>query len=214
MKLRFNPSVLAMVCLLWGAAVTAGTVLMWNYAQQPGRTGNTASAWPAESRIMRSGKLPTLVMFCHPQCPCTRASLGELSRLLADIHGQVEAQVLFFKPAGLPDDWARTDLWRSAEEVPGVRVQIDEDASEARRFQVETSGHALLYDTRGRLLFSGGLTAARGHEGDNAGCDALAALLRGTTAAEGRTPVFGCSLLAPESTCQIAAPESTPLRHQ
>ena len=45
----------------------------------------------------------------------------------------------------------------------------DDDGAEARRFGAETSGQTLLYDARGALAFSGGITGARGHAGDNAG---------------------------------------------
>jgi hypothetical protein len=52
----------------------------------------------------------------------------------------------------------------------------------------------LLYDTAGRLLFSGGITAARGHSGDNAGREAIVALLAGAPTDRTQTPVFGCKL--------------------
>ena len=53
----------------------------------------------------------------------------------------------------------------------------DDDGAEARRFGAETSGQTLLYDEHGALLFSGGITGARGHAGDNAGRASLVALL-------------------------------------
>jgi hypothetical protein len=55
----------------------------------------------------------------------------------------------------------------------------------------------MLYDARGALLFSGGITGARAHAGDNPGRSALVALLNrqsGTHAST--TNVFGCSLFA------------------
>ena len=42
-------------------------------------------------------------------------------------------------------------------------------AARRQRFGAETSGQTLLYDRDGRLLFSGGTTGSRGHDGDNAG---------------------------------------------
>jgi hypothetical protein len=71
---------------------------------------------------------------------------------------------------------------------------LDRDAAESRRFRAETSGDALLYDEHGRLLFSGGITVARGHAGDNAGLGAIEALVRGDTNVRRQTPVFGCAL--------------------
>ena len=51
----------------------------------------------------------------------------------------------------------------------------------------KTSGQVVVYDAKGALLFSGGITAARGHMGDNAGRDRITALLRGDTAASGES---------------------------
>jgi hypothetical protein len=48
---------------------------------------------------------------------------------------------------------------------------------------------AVALGTRGCLLFSGGITAARRHAGDNAGESAIVALLNN------QTLVFGCSLV-------------------
>ena len=60
-----------------------------------------------------------------------------------------------------------------------------------------TSGHALLFDRDGHLLFSGGITPARGHEGDNFGASAIAARLAGRPA-PAETPVFGCPIAGPD----------------
>jgi hypothetical protein len=48
---------------------------------------------------------------------------------------------------------------------------------EACLFGAATWGQTMVYGRDGRLLFSGGITAARGHYGDNAGTQAIAALL-------------------------------------
>ncbi len=70
----------------------------------------------------------------------------------------------------------------------------DIQGREALRFGAATSGQTLLYDASGRLLFSGGITPARGHAGDNDGSDALLELLSGGSGRHHQTPVFGCSL--------------------
>ena len=88
-----------------------------------------------------------------------------------------------------------TDLWRRAAAIKGVTVVQDSEGVEAERFHAATSGYTLLYGSDGRLLFSGGITGARGHAGDNAGRSAIAALLTAEGAPTGTTPVFGCSLL-------------------
>ena len=113
---------------------------------------------------------------------------------MARCREQVTAHVLVYRPVGFADNWTQTDLWRSAAALPGVDVQCDDDSATARLFGAETSGHTVLYDNRGRLLFSGGITGGRGHFGDNAGLNAVVSLLRNETIMRQQAPVFGCSL--------------------
>jgi hypothetical protein len=75
-----------------------------------------------------------------------------------------------------------------------VSVAADDEGREHARFGVETSGHVLLYDAAGKLMFSGGITPSRGHSGDNTGRDAVVRLLRHGGVERTKTPVFGCSL--------------------
>ena len=75
-----------------------------------------------------------------------------------------------------------------------MKVAADFDSAEAKRFSATTSGHAMLFDRGGRLRFSGGITDARGHEGDNDGRDAVVSIINGGDRMPAATPVFGCSL--------------------
>ena len=183
----------------WIAAVAFGLSFLLRYESTPGRVGVVGASWPATSSIQRSGPNPTLVMLAHPHCPCTRASVGELAQIMADAHGKLDAYVLFTKPKGAGADWDDTDLRRSAAAVPGVTVLTDVDGSEASRFGAETSGHTLLFDRTGALLFSGGITASRGHAGRNDGESAIIAAVNGKRSDRARTPVFGCSLVTQSS---------------
>lgn len=188
--------------LLWVAGVTAGLSILFAYDNTSGTVTHDAPAyWPADSRLPRVPGRPMLVMLVHPQCPCSRASVGELARLMAQAPGSSTTQVLFHKPAGVPADWHRTDLWNTASAIPGVTVSVDQDGIEARRFGIATSGHTLLYDSDGRLRFSGGITASRGHSGDNAGRAAIVALLQQRAPQRHSTSVFGCSLLSRCASC-------------
>jgi hypothetical protein len=153
--------------------------------------------WPAESRIELAPNSETLVMVAHPRCPCTRASMNELARIMARVQGKVRAYVLFLKPHNSDADWNDTDLRRSAAEIPGVTVLTDIDGVEAHRFGAETSGHTLLFDPTGRLLFSGGITESRGHAGGNAGESAIISLVTNHKSEHRSTFVFGCPLTGP-----------------
>jgi hypothetical protein len=185
---------------IWLAVVSIGTGVLWVYDHTSGGDAGVPRHWPLPSKILPALDRPTLIMFAHPQCPCTRASMEELAVLMTHCQNQVKACVVFLRPKGSGEDWLHTDLWRSAETIPGVSVRVDEGGREARCFQVTTSGHVLLYDFDGRLLFSGGITFARGHAGDNAGRSDIMQWLHHEKPAGAETPVFGCSLLNPEAT--------------
>jgi hypothetical protein len=181
--------------LVWLLAIAGGLGAMVWYESIPAPSQPIATEWPAGSRIAPSPGQATLVLFAHPKCPCTRASLGELEKIVARAGQNLDVWVAFFQPAGAEDDWAQTDLWRTAAAIPGVHVICDQAGAEARRFAATTSGQALVYDARGRLLFGGGITVARGHAGDNRGAEAIEMISRGEVPEVGETPVFGCSIV-------------------
>ncbi len=198
MKLSLGSAILVATCgVLWLLSVGAGMAGLWIYANSPGIAEPAPRAWPAGSVLRLAPGRATLVMLVHPHCPCTRASIRELDRLMARTRGLLAAHVLFLKPDGFDDDWARTDLWSSAAAIPDVDVAIDSQGSESARFGAVTSGLTLLYGPSGRLLFEGGITPARGHEGDSPGVDAIVSLLREGTSGRSQAPVFGCSLRDP-----------------
>jgi hypothetical protein len=201
-----NCSVGALVLVAgWFAVIATTLAVVANYSNTPGREGTAPPDWPTQSRVTLDAHRPTLLMFAHPHCPCTRASLGELDSLLARCPGQLSVHVLFIRPAGAAKDWVQTDLWRRAAALPGVAVQRDDGCVEAQRFHTKTSGNVLLYNPQGRLLFQGGITLSRGHSGDNAGRSALIGLVRHEVARPIQTPVFGCSLF--ENQCQEGSTE-------
>ena len=168
------------------------------YEKTPG-VAAPPNDWPPGSRIQRATDRATLVVAMHPQCPCTGATIGELNTLLTQCQDKVQVYALFYKPKGAAKDWEKTALWRSAAAIPGVKTLTDEGGVEARRFHASTSGQTFLFNPAGHLLFSGGITAGRGHSGQNAGSDAIVSLLTTGKAQRNKTFVFGCSLFTPDS---------------
>ena len=120
--------------------------------------------------------------------------MGELAEAIARARITPRTYVLFMTPTGFADGWEQTELWRMAAALPGVRVLRDDDGSEAQHFGAATSGQTMLYDAHGTLVFSGGITGARAHPGDNIGRQSLVALLNREPAAHTGTNVFGCPL--------------------
>ena len=185
-----------MAVAIWLAATGVGMHVLASHAGTPGTPATPPATWPAGSRLGRESGRPTLVLVAHPRCPCTRASLWELARLMPRLAGRVAVRVLFVRPAGVESAWEETDLWSSAVDILGVQVLRDDAGMEARRFGAFTSGQVLLYGADGALVFSGGLTPSRGHMGDSAGRWAILTLVTGGAPAPS-TAVFGCALFDP-----------------
>ena len=179
---------------MWLITVVGGLGMLWAYAGTAGPAATVHTEWPSGASFPRDPRGPVLVLFLHPHCPCSRATLGELARLRADAPAPAAIDVLVYKPADADAGWEMTDLWRSAATMSNVHVMTDVGGAQARIFGAVTSGHAVLYSATGALLFSGGITDARGHEGDNPGRAALASILSGRHPAVTTTPVFGCYL--------------------
>jgi len=184
----------AAVAVVWVSLAVVGLAVLWQYDNAPGEAASAPSSWPANSHLRRATDSPTLVMLAHPQCTCTRASLGELEELLVRTGVHPRTYVVFLKPATFGEGWEQTDLWRTAKRLPSVAVVRDDDGVEARSFGAATSGQTLLYDRAGVLQFSGGITGSRAHQGDNTGRQSLLTLLNGGQNARSGTNVFGCPL--------------------
>lgn len=197
--MRIRAPFLSLLVVAWAATVGAGVWFLWSYASRPGPSETAGVKWPRESALGLDPVRPTLVMFVHPHCPCSRASLDELDTLLARAAVRPATKAVFVQPGGTEPGWERKGLWSSAAAIPGVETVADPEGAEARRFGVQTSGHVLLFGPDGVRLFSGGITSARGHAGDNQGLSNVLDRLRDATLPAATTPVFGCLLFAGKS---------------
>src|SRR5215469_6390627 len=196
-RLMFGRRPLAAICaIIWLAAIGYGLHAMIVYQSRPGPAGQTPELWPENRIITLPAGRPQLVMFAHPKCPCTEASIGELNALAAEAKDKFQATVCFYEPDSNADSWTNTANVHSARSIPGVRVVFDKDGKLAQQFGAQTSGHTVLYSPNGKLLFSGGLTGSRGHLGDNPGFESVLKLINEGNASSTRTTakVYGCEL--------------------
>lgn len=193
---RLPGRAVAALGVAWLLLLGVGFWLLGRYGNTPGQAPAPPPRWPHDSALPPPASRPVLLLFAHPRCPCTRATLDELAGILEKHGARLTAHVLFFRPAG--GGWRETDLWRQAAALP-VSVRWDDDGYEARRFGARTSGHVLLFAADGGLRFSGGITPSRGHVGPSAGRNALLALLGGGDPSPAHTDTFGCPLWNPGS---------------
>ena len=176
----------------WLACLTFVQVWSWRHDGEPGPAAEPPRSWSAGSRLGGPGDRGTLLMFVADACPCSRAGLRELERLLAEVPEgrRPQALVVFVGPESESDGAS----WSAASAIGGARALRDGAGDEARRFGARTSGQVMFYHPSGILGFEGGLTIARGHEGESSGRAALRRRIGGETSPMGRAPVFGCPL--------------------
>ncbi|HWS72648.1 MAG TPA: hypothetical protein VN605_11065 [Thermoanaerobaculia bacterium] len=187
--------------VVWIAGIAYGSMTMWQFQRKAGESASAPSRWPASSRLSLAKNGPTVVVFAHPRCPCTRATVSQLRELLSGpLRKGGTVYVLVLKPREFPEGWEKTDVWRSAASIPGVTVIPDIDGAEAASLGVRTSGQTLVYDTAGKLVFHGGITALRGEVGENPGSRSVGSALAGRAPAREETPVFGCPIRTRDTT--------------
>jgi hypothetical protein len=180
----------------WLITLTAGVCLVFKYDSVPGLTSTCGTKWPPNSKITHSTTNNTLVMLLHPKCPCSRASLQQVTTLTTN-DNSLQCIFLVYSPTRFPTGWEKTDIWNLAAEVPGAQLVSDVDGAEARKFGGVTSGHTYIFDRNGNLKYAGGLTEGRGHVGECRNLDlAVKALKSGTTSASGA--VYGCPIEDPK----------------
>lgn len=189
----------------WALLVGAGMWWQFRSDSTPGARGNAPAIIPVIAGVPDSNSGPTVIMAIHPRCPCSVSSLHELERV-HNANGELPLRIILLvgTPQPVDDEWHEA-VDRVRASAPFAHVVLDPGGRQAAMLGMKTSGSTCLYDGTGRLMFSGGLTVARGVEGASSASDRLIELLHTTAgnAAQGpvregvKTPVFGCELISP-----------------
>lgn len=186
-----TPSGLLLVAA-WLIAVGAGFTVLNDHAATPGPLGAPVTSWP--ERVGLEREQSELLLFAHALCPCTDATLAELERLLADVEQPPRTRAVLWTDPAQAELFSGGRLRERAALIPGVELVEDAGGVLADAFGVATSGQLMYFDEQGERVFVGGITPGRGHEGGNAGLDALRAALRREPVFDDTAPVYGCSL--------------------
>ena len=221
--------------ILWLSAL-AGFALLAYYDLKPGSNGQMPLKWPANTCLALANKGCTAVVFLHPQCPCSIATIDELEKIIdacAHAGSKLKVYAEVWQPSSLESTsvestslesmrsapkysapirsaakhsagrspaskWpslADSKLVRLANNVVGIDCLYDQNGTQAKLFGAKTSGYLMLYGPSGKLLYAGGVTSSRGHEGDNTGADLVVAAVMGLRKNPVTDiPVFGCGL--------------------
>jgi hypothetical protein len=112
----------------WVSFVAIGFLILAEEQFTPVKVMPRVALFPPNCGFQLVSDKPTLVLFAHPHCPCTLASLHELAVLIAQTKNRVSAIVVFTIPDGVPAGWEQGDLWDSAKTIPGLHVIRDPGA--------------------------------------------------------------------------------------
>jgi hypothetical protein len=132
----------------------------------------------------------TLIMVVHPDCPCSKASLRNLAAILDATRLPVRAEIVGAVPPGYDGPMRNLALARGI--VKSELVIMDADRA-LQTYGARTSGHLFVYDPDQDLVYSGGLTPARGAEDAMSSMRWFNVLVRQGAIASS-APTFGCSL--------------------
>ena len=192
--------ILPVIVGIWVVLIGCAFTALLAYHNLPGERGKQSLVWPANNAIKLDTQRANLLVFIHPKCPCSVSTLNELARIQSICGNRVHTQVVFYCPPEM--NWEDTSKVRQALAIPQVHITNDATGQLTRRFGAITSGHTLLYSSEGRRVFSGGITPARGHEGDNLGRDSIVEFILNGKVICDEANVFGCPIL--DASSQVA----------
>lgn len=168
---------------IWGVLVTIGFGLTMSWSMKPGSEAKVIRPETVSSELRVEGVF-------HPDCPCSAASIELMSQALemSDREFQV---TLFFVGKG-----SESKNVALAKKISGSELVFLSEHDGVQRFGEATSGQIFVW--RGQdLLFSGGVTDARGESAQGAAYRAFLSALDGEASDELLLPTYGCPLGSP-----------------
>lgn len=183
--------------LAWLALLAGGYAWLLRYSFASGKTSVAPRNIPADLGIPAQSVRPQLLLALHPRCPCSRATVNELAKILSRAPHCSDVTVLLYKPPNELDSWLEGALLDACRRMH-CQVRPDPGGRLAASLGSLTSGGVVLYDADGKLRYQGGITSSRGHEGDNAGERAIIEILQGHRDSHRSMPVFGCPIQRPD----------------
>lgn len=170
--------------------------MLFEYELTPSPLVNSKRVFPVNSGLPLAHERQNIFMFLHPACPCSAATVDEFRELMKQGEKDSVGTVVFYMPPEKESEWEVRPLIQSVKRIRNVTIEYDSNGSQADLFGVTHSGHVLIYDGRGLLQFSGGITGSRGHPGDNHYLQLAKQCVVARRPKYTVTPVFGCSLRA------------------
>ncbi|MBB65874.1 MAG: hypothetical protein CMO81_12515 [Waddliaceae bacterium] len=180
----------------WCISLSLGFYQLVEYGLTEGSADHSVATWPASLHWPAKERKSVLVLNLHPLCPCSRATVRELRQIMEQYSTDVQLLVFAYIP-DLDDkaDWESHDyIETTLKQMPSTIWEWDEKGHNALQLGAHTSGDLRLFDSKRNLIFSGGITPSRGHEGPSIGKESIINYLENREAVQRTAPVFGCPI--------------------
>ena len=181
-----------MLLVTGGLVLSALVMGFYQFALKSG-DHQAIAAWQDNLDLPLIEPGPNLVMFLHPRCGCSLASLKELKQLVDRSPADLKVTLVIMKYEQVPDADEK-DFQEGLKGIRGARILRDPAGNMAKNLGAMTSGITYLVANDRKIIFQGGLTPSRGHEGETIGQAFILDWLRTRREATVLEKVFGCGL--------------------
>jgi hypothetical protein len=187
---------LVLLAVAWTAASVLSWSLLLSHTYQPVVATGGINEWPSSLEPTdRDGRI-RVILFAHPLCPCTRATIAELDEALGSRRTNVNTTIVFVTAGLAEPDIYDSPTVAAARRLLNVTLRFEDNTAFASRIGATTSGELFVFDGAGKRVFHGGITAGRGHRGRSPGRERFEQALEGILVDHEESPLFGCRLPA------------------
>ena len=178
-----------MLTIAWGVTVLSGMIAVTRHAGRVDVTRTlTANSSVADTSMLQPH---SVYLFINPACPCSRSSQINFERLRVSNRDWnfylVVVQRENYRASEIPGSLPFFDATTEA-------TVVNDPGEISESLAAHTSGQVIVVDDQMQILFNGGITPARGHQGDCRGMLLVQQILRGESRSVEKSPVFGCAL--------------------
>ena len=135
-----------------------------------------------------------MVVFLHPHCPCSRATLDAIKEILKNRSASIQINAVFVVPPEVQSGWEESPLLEECRSIPGIVTSLDFGGKESNLFGAKTSGDVFIFNSQGKVIFSGGITNGRGQVWTDRERETFESALTSPNHIE-HAPTYGCALL-------------------
>src|SRR4026208_322142 len=105
MKLFTIRSAWLLAVLLWLGLVAFGYSKLLRYSFTEGGLAQAPRNLPASLAPTPASKRSPMFLALHPRCPCSRATVREMAKILSRAADTVDVTVLVYMPGAPPQHW-------------------------------------------------------------------------------------------------------------